>query len=100
MQFSDEFIEKWEHIIKDVDVTEVPLECIKKVIFKFRGNRRKTLNLHTLRRQGLDYDEIESVMTRLLSEHADDIRDVDFTVDVGAVAELVQPETDKILKGM
>jgi len=100
MQFSDEFIAKWEHIIKDVDVTEVPLECIKKIVFKFHGNRQKTLNLTTLRRQGLEYDEIESVMSRLLLEHADNIRDVDFTVDVGAVAELVQPETDKILKGM
>jgi hypothetical protein len=100
MQFSDEFLSKWEHIVNDVDITDVPLECIKKVTIKLRKNRQKTINFSVLKRQGLDIDEIEVVLNRALSEHADDIRDVDFMVDVQAVADIVQPETDKLLKGM
>jgi hypothetical protein len=100
MQFSDEFLAKWEHIVNDVDITDVPLECIKKVVIKFGGRRQKTINLSVLKKQGLDIDEIELVLNRTLSEHSDDIRDVDFIVDVQAVADLVQPETDKLLKGM
>jgi hypothetical protein len=97
MQLSDELLRKWEHIIADVNKTEVPLECLKKVTIKLTGGRQKTINLQTLRKQGLDEIEIESVLTRTLNELDASIRDVDFVVDIGAVAELVQPETDKLL---
>ena len=98
MQFSDGFIAKWEHIINEVDITDVPFECIKKVVIN--GRRQRTINLQVLKRQGLAYEEIETVMNRTLSDYADEICDVDFIVEVEAVAELVQPETDKLLKGM
>lgn len=96
MQLSEEFRAKWEHIINDVDVTEVPLECIEKVIIKLYYNRRRTINLKKLRQQGLNYDEIEAVLNRTLNE-LEDVRDLEFRVDVSAVAEIVQSETDKIL---
>jgi len=100
MQFSDEFLERWEHIIDDVDITDVPLECIKKVVIKLQGKRQRTINLSMLRRQGLDFNEIETVMTRTLTELGDAVRDVDFILDVGAIATIVQPETDKLLKDL
>jgi hypothetical protein len=100
MQFSDEFLERWEHIIDDVDITDVPLECIKKVVVKLYGKKQRTINLDLLRRQGLDFNEIETVMTRTLTELGDAVRDVDFILDVGAIATIVQPETDKLLKDL
>ena len=98
MPFSDEFIQQWEHIIEEVTKTEVPLECIKKVVIRLNDRRQKTINLSTLRKQGLDIEEVEMVLTRTLTELGDTVRDVDFVVDVTAVAKLVQPETDKLLK--
>ena len=100
MRFSDEFLERWEHIIDEVDITDVPLECIKKVVIKLAGKRQRTINLGMLRRQGLDFEEIETVMTRTLTELGDAVRDVDFILDVGAIATIVQPETDKLLKDL
>lgn len=100
MQFSDEFLAKWEHIINEVNKTEVPLECIKKVVIKISGKRQKTINLHSLRRQGLDLEEIEIVLNRTLYELGDSVVDLDFVVDVNAVAEIVQPETDKLLSSL
>ena len=97
MQHNDDFLAKWEHIVKDVNKTDVPLECIKKVVIKFKGGRQQTINLHTLQRQGLDLADIEALLNRTFNEQNDDIRDVDFVVDVTSVAELVQPETDKLL---
>ena len=97
MQFSKDVLNKWENLINEVNKTEVPLECIKKVIVKLSGKRQRTINLQTLRRQGLDMEEIEVVLTRTLAELGDDIRDLDFVVDIVAVAEIVQPETDKLL---
>jgi hypothetical protein len=100
MRFSEEFIRQWEHIIDEVLITDVPVECIKKVIIKLQGRRQKTINVQMLRRQGMETEEIEMLITRQLSELSAIIRDVDFMLDVEAVAELVQPETDKLLRGI
>jgi len=97
MQPNDDFITQWEHIIADVNKTDVPLECIKKVVIKLAGGRQKTINLHSLLRQGLQLEEIETMLTRFFNERDHEIRDVDFVVDISAVASLVQPETDKLL---
>jgi hypothetical protein len=96
MQFSEEFIERWEHLICEVDATEVPLECIKKIVVKLPNRRQKTINVQSLRHQGLEFDELEAVITRVLGEF-EEINDLHFVVDVAAVAELVQPETDRLL---
>lgn len=98
MLFSDEFLAKWEHIINEVNKTEVPLECIKKVVIKLAGRKQRTINLHTLRNQGLEFEEIEIVLTRTLNELGNEVRDLDFVVDARSVAEIVQPETDKLLR--
>ena len=97
MLHNDDFLTRWEHILADVNKTDVPLECIKKVVIKLDGGRQKTINIHTLLKQGLDLPEVEQMLTRYFSENDHLIRDVDFVVDVAAVANLVQPETDKLL---
>ena len=94
---NDAFINQWELILADVNKTDVPLECIKKVLIKLAGGRQKTINVHTLLKQGLDLEEVESMLTRYFGENDAQIRDVDFVIDVAAVANLVQPETDKLL---
>jgi hypothetical protein len=45
-------------------------------------------------------DELEIVLTRTLLDLGDTVRDIDFVVDVTAVANMVQPETDKLLKDL
>ena len=100
MPFSDEFFQQWEHIIDEVNKTEVPLECIKKVVIRLHGKKQRTINLATLKKQGLDMNELEIVLSRTLTELGDEVKDIDFVVDVTEVAKLVQPETDKLLNGL
>ena len=97
MQHSDDFLDQWENIIAGVNKTDVPLECIKKVVIKLKEGRQKTINVHSLLRQGLELEEVETMLTRFFHENDHVIRDVDFVVDISAVAALVQPETDKLL---
>ena len=99
MPFSDEFTEKWEHILRDIDVTEIPLECLKKVVIRLSGRKQKTINIQLLKRKGFEFHEIELMINRTLSELDLHIEDVEFIVDVEMVAEIVQPATDKLLKG-
>lgn len=98
MQFSDEFLAKWEHIVEEVTKTEVPLECIKKIVIKLDNRRQKTINLNVLKKQGLGIEEIEILLSRTLSELNEQVRDIEFVVDVSEVAKIVQPETDKLLE--
>lgn len=97
MQPIDDFLDQWELIVAEVNKTDVPLECIKKIVIKLTGGRQRTINLHTLLKQGLDLEQIEQMVTKTLNDYDDEIRDVDFVVDITSVAALVQPETDKIL---
>ena len=97
MQLNLDFLDQWEHILADVVKTDVPLECIKKVVIKLAGGRQKTINVHTLLKQGMELAEVESMLTRFFGEHDHEIRDVDFVVDIASVASIIQPETDKLL---
>jgi hypothetical protein len=54
MQLNLDFLDQWEHILADVVKTDVPLECIKKVIIKLAGGRQKTININTLQKPGME----------------------------------------------
>ena len=98
MPLNEDQLRHWEHIIAEANKTDVPLECIKKVLIKLRGGRQRTVNVTTLKNQGLSIDEIGVVLTRTLDELNDSIRDVDFVIDIQMVAEILQPTTDKLLE--
>jgi hypothetical protein len=94
---SPEFIEKWEHILEDVEKNKIPVQFIKKLIIKLEGKRQQTLNIEKFLSQGLDPDQIEEVVSRKLQELDDSVVGVEFLLNVQSIAEAVQPETDKIL---
>jgi hypothetical protein len=93
-------LEKWEHIINDVEKTKVPVEFIKKLVVRLSQRRQRTINIQMLVRQGLEPDEIEEVITRKLSEWDDELVSYEVVLDIENIANIVQPETDKLLKGL
>ena len=97
MQPTDDLLSQWEIIVEEVNKTDVPLECIKKIVFKLTNGRQRTINIHTLKKQGLNMDDLELIVARTFSELDTEIKDVEFVVDIKSVAALVQPETDKLL---
>ena len=100
MLLSEEFLSRWEDLVEGVEKSDVPIECIKRVVIKLKDGRRRYLNMSTLRKKGLDTYELEGVLNQKLEEYDRDIANVDFFVDVDQVAELIQPQTDKILGGL
>jgi len=93
----DDFLAQWEIIIADAHKTDIPVECLKKLVFKLNNRRQKTVNIQALFKQGMETSEIEAMLTRMFADLDDDIRDVDFVIDISSVAQIVQPETDKLL---
>jgi hypothetical protein len=70
-------------------------------IHRFRTQQgQKTINLRNLRRQGIDNDSIEQAVRSFIEDNERIIKSMELVLDVEAVAEIVQPETDKLLKGM
>lgn len=92
--------EKWEHIVNDVEKTKIPIEFIKKIILKLNGRRQRTINIQSLVKQGFDNEEIEEAVTRKLQEFDDEMMGIEFVLDIEGIAEIVQPETDKMLKNL
>jgi hypothetical protein len=98
MQLNDRQLQNWEKLIAEINATEVPLECIKKVLIKLEGGKQRTINLHTLLKQGLDLDEIETALIRTINEYGDNIRNLEYVIDAATVAEMLQPKTDELLQ--
>jgi len=97
MQLNDDLLTQWETIVSDVHKSDIPLECVQKMVFKLVGRRQKTINLQSLKKQGLAPQEIESIVTRMFNELDEELMDVDFVIDITSVANVIQPETDKLL---
>jgi len=94
---SPEFIEKWEHILEDVEKNKIPVEFIKKLVIKLEGKKQHTINIEKFLTQGLDPEQIEDVVSRKLQELDDSVVGVEFILNVQNIADTVQPETDKLL---
>lgn len=94
---SPEFLEKWEHILEDVDKKKIPVEFISKMVIKMLGKKQQTINVKKLIEQGLQPSEIEEALSRKLVENDAQIVSVEFILNVESIAETVQPETDKLL---
>lgn len=94
---SPEFIEKWEHILEDVEKNKIPVQFIKKLIVKLQGKRQQTINIEKFLQQGLEPDQVEDAVSRKLNELDDQIVSVEFILNVQNIADTVQPETDRLL---
>jgi hypothetical protein len=98
MQLKVDTIDKWEDVLAGVNKDQIPIDCVKKILFKLKGGKRKTINLSTLRKQGLELEEIEVVITRSMVELNKQIENMDFVIDVNSVADYIQPLTDQLLE--
>lgn len=99
MLLDQDFLAGWEDIVNGVDKDHCPITCVKKVVFRTQQGQ-KTINLRNLRRQGIDNDSIEQAVSSFIEDNEKIIKSMELVLDVEAVAEIVQPETDKLLKGM
>lgn len=94
---SPDFIDKWEHILEDVEKNKIPVEFIKKLIIKLTGKKQQTINIKRLLQQGLNPDQVEDAVSRKLNELEDSIVSIEFVLNVQSIADTVQPETDRLL---
>jgi hypothetical protein len=97
---SPEFIEKWEHILEDVEKQKIPIQFIKKIVIKLTGKKQKTINIEKFLSHGLEPEQIEEVVNKQLTDLDDLVTSVEFILNVKSIAETVQPETDRLLNNL
>jgi hypothetical protein len=92
-------LDKWKQVIDSIDQEIIPIDVVKKVVFKLEDGKQKTINLSTLRKQGLDIEDIEVVVNKNMTTITDSgIVKLDFVVDVNAVADRIEPLTKRYLE--
>lgn len=96
-KMSSDFFDKWQHILEDVEKSKIPIQFLKKLVLKLAGKKQHTINVQSLLKQGLEPDEIEDVVNRKLYDMSDIIISIEFILNVESIADMVQPETDRIL---
>ena len=95
--FSDEFFNKWEHLISSVEISDVPIRFIKRIDAKFKDGQFHAFDITTMLENGYEYPDIELVIESYLDAHDEEIECVDFHLNISAIAEEVETKTNELL---
>ena len=95
--FSVEFFDKWEHLISDMEISDVPIRFIKAINANFDNGTKHSFEIEAMMKKGIDFPEIEALVEEYLEEYADEIECVDFHLNLTAIAEEVENKTNKLL---
>ena len=92
-------LDKWKQVIDSIDQEMIPIDVVKKVVIKLADGKQRTINLSTLRKQGLDIEDIEVVVSKNMGTiHGKEVVKLDFVVDINAVASRIEPLTKGYLE--
>ena len=90
----------WKAIVEDVDKREVPIDILQEIEVKLIDGTNIIIDIKKLITDGMDPLEIEGLLDDKFNELDAYIENVDFLIDIAKVVDTVQPETDKVLKGL
>ena len=90
----------WQDIVNGVDKKEVPINVLQQILVSLIDGTTITINVKDLMAAGQNPDDIEAMLDEKFNELDNYIKTVDFFVDIDKVKDAVQPETDKVLKGL
>lgn len=91
---------KWQEIVNDVDKKEVPIDLLQAISVLLIDGTTININVKELIENDHNPAEIEAMLDEKFNELDSYIKTVDFFVDIDSVVSKVQPETEKVLKGL
>lgn len=90
----------WQDIVRDVDKKEIPIHILQNITVQLVDGTSINIDIRSLINDGQDPVEIEALLDDKFNQLDEYIENVDFFVDIDKVVNAVQPETDKVLKGL
>lgn len=91
---------RWKDIVEGVDKKEVPINILQQIDVKLIDGTNISIDVKKLLANGMADNEIEEMLDSKFNELDAYIQNVDFLIDIEKVVDTVQPETDKVLKGL
>jgi hypothetical protein len=91
---------RWQDIVNNVEKKEVPVEILHQIIVMLVDGTNITINVRDLIAEGNRPEDIEAMLDAKFADLDQYIKNVDFFVDIDKVVNTVQPETNKVLKGL
>ena len=91
---------QWEAILKSVEKKEIPITLLESVSVNLTDGTIVNINIRELLEEGNDPVELEKMLKIKLTTLDYIIEDIDFYISVKAVAKVVQPATDELLKNL
>jgi hypothetical protein len=91
---------RWKDIVEGVDKRQVPISILQNIEVKLVDGTKIDIDVKKLIQEGMDETEIEEMLDDKFNQLDQYIENVDFLIDIEKVVTAVQPETDKVLKGL
>jgi len=91
---------RWKDIVEGVDKRQVPISILQNIEVKLVDGTKIDIDVKKLIKEGMDPIEIEEMLDDKFNQLDQYIDNVDFLIDIEKVVDTVQPETDKVLKGL
>jgi hypothetical protein len=91
---------RWKDIVEGVDKKEVPIDILQQIIVKLIDGTNISIDVKKLLLDGMVPGDIETMLDEKFIELDAYIQNVDFLIDIDKVVDTIQPETDKVLKGL
>lgn len=96
-RFSDDFYERWEHLMSDIEISDVPMRFIREVNIVFDNDNETIFDVVELINNGYAVEDIERTIEEFLEIHDEDISRVDFHLNLIALSEEVGAKTNRLL---
>jgi hypothetical protein len=97
-------LENWEELINAVDKSDIPIEFVNRILIKLvspiNGEDSREIDVKQFRSDGYEDESINEIIKETCSEHYNNIKSMQFYLDVEYVASTVQKQTDKLLAGI
>ncbi len=93
-------VKRWKDIVEGVDKKEVPIDILQEIVVKLVDGTNISIDIKRLIADGMIPGDIETMLDDKFDELDQYIHNVDFLIDIDKVVSAIQPETDKVLKGL
>jgi len=90
----------WQEIVNSVEKNEIPVSILQQISVELVDGTEVTINVKELILEGYDPHDIQNMLDEKFTQLDEYIQNVDFFVDIDAVVDTVQPETDRVLKNL
>ena len=93
-------VKRGKDIVEGVDKKEVPIDILQEIVVKLVDGTNISIDIKRLIADGMIPGDIETMLDDKFDELDQYIHNVDFLIDIDKVVSTIQPETDKVLKGL